>query len=226
MRPFPGYLKTLCLALVLAGLNLFPTTGRSAHAAVRCAEELKAEVARFIDLGGEYAEQGFPELPPEMTPFAKWRRIDAGRLRGKEVYVYRRKVRIWKTVFCGLRGNVYIELSLMDRKGTRIPFAWQESRVDCQSGGFCGPKARLFIDITGNGYPEVMIPKMSSLGKMKSGFLQNTRFIFKKDIFPLWLKRVFGPDFRGLATIGPRDSVPAWKDHPLTLEAEESGGDL
>lgn len=226
MTPFSGYLKTLCLALALIGLILFPTAGKISFAATLSAEDLQAEVTRFTDLGGEYREQGFPALPPQMTPFAKWRRIVTGRLKGKEVYVLRKKVRIWKTIFCGHRGHVYIELSLMDRKGAQIPFAWQECRVDCQNGGFCGPETKLFIDITGNGDPDVLIPDMSSLGKMKKGFLRNPRFIFEKDIFPLWLKRIFGPGLKKLATIGPGDSVPAWKDHPLTVEAEESGGDL
>jgi hypothetical protein len=212
--------------LALAGLIFATAPGNLLAAPALSAEDVKKEVARYSDLGGEYSEKGFSDLPPKMTPFAQWRRIDTNRIQGKEVYVFQKKVRIWKTMFCGRRGTIYLELSLMDRKGKQIPFAWQECKVDCQGGGFCGAETKIFIDITGNGDADIMIPKMSDLGKMKKGFLKNPRFVFEKDVIPLWVKKVFGPKFKNLNTIGPRDSVASWKDHPLTVEPEEKGGDL
>ena len=210
--------------LTVLALVLLPAAGAALAKEVLSDQEVRAEIARFKALGGEYSSDGFPQLPPGITPFAKWRRINTERLQGNEVYVFDQKVRIWKTMFCGHQGTVFLELSLMDRQGVQIPFAWQECLVDCQEGGSCGPKTSLFIDITGDGRPEIAVPRMSALGKLKKGFLQNPRFVFSKDIFPLWLKRVF-PDFKNLATIGPRDSVPSWKDHPLTIQAEEKGAE-
>ncbi len=221
----PEFRKTLATALLAVGFVLLPAGGGVMADGPLSADELQAEIERFEGLGAEHSRAGFPELPPGITPFAKWRRINTERLQGKEVYVFDKKVRIWKTMFCGRKADVFIELSLMDRKGNQVPFAWQQCLVDCQDGGFCGAETKLFIDISGDGYPELMIPEMGALGKMKKGFLQNPRFVFEKDIIPLWLKRAFGPELKNLATIGPRDSVAAWKDHPLTAKPEEKGGE-
>lgn len=211
------------MAAFLVVLGLVLAAGAVLAGEKLSAQEIQDEIARYQDLGGRYAPEGFPQLA-SYTPFAKWRRINTDRLQGKEVYVHDGKVRIWKTMFCGKSGTVFLELSLMNRQGERIPFAWQECRMGCREGGTCGPASGLFIDITGDGRPQIGFQDMNSLGQIKKGFLQNPKFLFDKDILPLWLKRLF-PDSRNLATIGPRDSVPAWKDHPLTLKAEEKGAE-
>ena len=218
---FPRWLKLANFLALLGCLILVPERDAPFAVELISASEFQAEVARFKDLGGEYSPSGFPDLPPQITPFAEWRRAHRDRLQGSEVYVCRENIRVWKSVFCGPQGSVYVELSLMDREGNQIPFAWQDCLIQCQSGGFCDSKKRLYLDLNGDGDAEMVIPRMDSLGKMEKGFFKNTRFLFKKDIFPLWLKRLVGPDFKNLATIGPRDSVPAWRDQPLTVKSQE-----
>ena len=110
-------------------------------------------------------------------------------------------------MFCGPGDVVYLELSVMDREGRQTPFAWQECRVDCQSGGSCSVKDPLYIDITGDARPEVKIKRLGDVVKVKRSFLRNPRFNFTEDILPSWLQRELGPKLKMLSTIGPGDSV-------------------
>ena len=217
----PRWLKFIDLVFLAGALVLVSPPQGSLAAETLSARELQAEVERFKALGGVYSPSGFPELPPGITPFAKWRRVATNRLEGGEVYVCLKKIRIWKTLCCDEKGGVFLELSLMDRQGEQIPFAWQECGMQCVRGGYCGPENRLYLDLNGDGDADAAIPRMGSLGRVDKSFFRNTRFVFTKDIFPLWLKRRLGPGLKDLATIGAGDSVPSWRDHPLTMETQE-----
>ena len=186
-------------------------------------EEVLKEVERYKALGGEYKPQGFPYLEKGTTPFAQWRRIETSRLKGREVYVSLEEIRIWKTMFCGRETEIYLELSLMDRAGNLVPFAWQQCGLVCEYSGSCELDNPVFIDITGNGMPEIRLPELGKLVKVARSWFKNTRYNFQVDILPAWLRDVLGPNLKKTSTIGPGDSVPNWKDHPVRLEEVTEG---
>jgi|GEM_PF-3247998 len=186
-------------------------------------ETIQQEVERYQALGGEYRPRGFPHLEKGTTPFAQWRRIETSRLKGREVYVSQEEVRIWKTMFCGRETEIYLELSLMDRAGNLIPFAWQQCGLICDYSGACELKNPLYIDITGDGMPEIKLPELGKLVNVARSWFKNTRYNFQVDILPVWIKDALGPNLKRTSTIGPGDSVPNWKDHPIGLDSASEG---
>ncbi len=218
------WLRVSLPGLVVAGVLLSAALAAWAGppAAPRAsAEEAAADKARFVAAGAKYSPQGFPEFPNRQTPFPDWRGIHTGRLSGKEVYVSIQGKRIWKALYCGRPQEIYLQLSLMNRRGVKIPFAWQRCNIYCGDAGFCGPENPLYIDITGEGKPEIKFESLKRIIKIEKSFFRNPRFYCTVDILPAWLKRAVGPDFKRLSTIGPGDSVGYWQDHPLGVKSDE-----
>jgi len=197
------------------GLALWPGPALAGPAAAPPAEE----IARFTALGGEYSAEGFKEFPPGLTPFQRWRRVDTSRLKGREVYVSVEGVRIWKEVFCGKSSTIYIELTLMDRSGQKIPFGWQYCGLVCCDGGSCSPANAIFLDLSGDGRPDLKLPKLGDLITIERPWFKNPRYSFTKDILPAWVRKIVGAKLEKVSTVGPGDSVGHWKDHPLTIDS-------
>lgn len=218
-----------CLILLLA-LSLCAATGSPVAAGKRTpqdttatAKEVKADVDGFFLAGGQYRKSGFEDFPKNSTPFSAWQRIDSSRLRGDEVLISRGGLRIWKTLYCARNGNIYLEMALMGREGEKYPFAWMACGLHCGEGGMCGGDTPLFIDITGDGHPDVRFESVRGIIKIKRSLFRNTRVSFQVDIIPSWLKRILGPNFRWASTISPSASVSAERDNPL--EISRAGGD-
>lgn len=212
---------SLCLAMVLA-VGPDTTAGAAEKKASLIArkpvpaEMVAADAEKLIAQGAAYKPSGFSDFPNDHTPFTKWRRIATGRLEGKEVFVSEEGIRIWKTIFCGPR-SVFLELSLMDRQGRKLPFAWIKCNFQCEYKGTCGLQSELFVDITGDGRPEIRFPDMETCIKVRKSFFRNPRHHFTVDIIPTWLARDLGPDYKYLSTVKPDASVGPWQDNPLSI---------
>jgi len=206
------------LSLIMLSLGLVPAGGASAQEAAR--EMVDQDVKRFEALGGVYNPQGFVQMAGQPTPYERFRRIDSALLLGRVVYANRDNVRIWKYLFCGLHEVVLMELSVRDAGGRRIPFAWQDCSIICETGGACQGSNSLFIDITGDGRPEIMVPRIDAISVLTTGAGWVERRTFTRDIIPSWVKAEVGPDYRNLYPLGPDDPVPFYDDHPTSLDSK------
>ncbi len=205
--------KMLPPALLLLFLTVSPALAGKA-----AVPNLQQEIDRFIALGAEYDALGFPQMKAQKTPFGQYHRVDTGRLMGRVVYSVPGRVRIWKTIFCGNMEVIFLELSLRDRTGRRIPFAWQDCLLVCDHGGVCDGNNALYVDLDGDGRPEIRFPKINAVSHSAMGPDRAIRRDFTKDILPSWVKAAVGPDFANLYPLGPDQRAPFGEDHPTTLE--------
>lgn len=201
-------LIVLSLVLVLAGEVPAQEASR---------EMVEEDIKRFETFGGIYNPQGFVQMANQPTPYERFRRIDSRLLLGRVVYANRDNIRIWKYLYCGLYEVVILELSVRDAGGRRIPFAWQDCSLICRAGGACQGSSSLFIDISGDGRPEIMIPKLDNVSFSSTGAGWIERRTFTQDIIPAWVKVEVGPDYRNVYPLGPDDAIPFYDDHPTSL---------
>ena len=178
----------------------------------------QAEIDRFTAMGGEYDAMGFPQMETEMTPYSRYRRVNTGRLTGRVVYSVMGRVRVWKQLFCGNMDSIFLELSLRDKTGKRIPFAWQDCVLICDHGGVCDGSNALYVDLNGDGRPEIRFPQVNSVSHSAMGPGRTDRRDFTKDIVPAWVKAAVGPDYSNLYPLGPDQLAPFGEDHPTALE--------
>jgi hypothetical protein len=211
-------LKTI-LVLSLIILSLSPVLAGGASARKAPQEMVDQDIKRFEAMGGVYQPQGFVQMADQPIPYERFRRINSALLLGRVVYANRDNVRIWKYLYCGLHEVVVVELSVREAEGRRIPFAWQDCSVICETGGSCHGSDSLFIDITGDGKPEIMIPRMDGISLRSTGAGWIERRTFTHDIIPSWIKAEVGPDYRNIYPLGPEDAVPFYDDHPTALNA-------
>jgi len=177
---------------------------------------------RLVAAGGEYSAGDFANFPGQATPFAAWRRVDSSRLVGRAVYATRDNIRVWKTLFCGPRQTIYLELSLLDKAGQRHPFGWQDCAIGCRPSGVCDETAALYLDLNGDGKPEIRFKSLGAISTTThSG--QTTLLTFNVDVIPDWLRAKLGPNWQNLSPIGPDQTVGAWRDHPLDVKDSAEG---
>lgn len=224
-RPLAGLTGAFLALVVITAVWAGPASAADKSAVHRAtADQFEADRDRLVAAGARFKPDGFPEFPSYQTPFEEWRKLDTGRMTGRQVYVSLGGHRIWKTLFCGNPQEVFLELSLLTREGQRIAFAWQSCAFYCGDAGRCSLANPLYIDINGDGVPEIKFPMLKRLIRVDKGFimLRSPRYNFTIDILPHWLKCAVGPDFKNLSTVGPSDSVGYWLDNPLKVESDSN----
>lgn len=173
--------------------------------------EIKADMIRFKAMGGLYRVNGFAEFPNKNTPFPRYDRIATQRLRGKLIYVTLDGVVIRKTYYCGPMGTVYAELWVPDGKGGIIPFAWQDCMFFCSGGGSPSGSNPLYLDLTGNGNPEVRFDWLSDISSEKSKASALVR-TFNGDPLPAWVRRLAGKSLKKLSSERMPAGMRFWRD--------------
>lgn len=200
-------------ALLLAFWSLAVWSGPALAEGIS-AGGIRADAARFQAMGGEYNPEGFEEFPSSEMPFGTDRRMNTGRLGGRAVFVNPGDIRILKMMYCSYPEYIYNQLSVMLKNGTRLTFAWQDCLIDCRNGGLCSTKGRLYIDITGDGKPEVRLPSMDSVST--NTFKGRQYWLtFTRDIIPAWVRIQI--DSHGLSDKGPEDKIGYWIDQPINI---------
>lgn len=204
----PGLSLMIILAALLALTPLSPALGGQSRATKA---ETAQDAERFKAMGGIHRMQGFVEFPNDKAPFSKYDRIASARLGGKLVYFTQDGAVIRKNFYCGPHGTVFMELWVPDGKGGTIPFGWQDCMFFCSSGGSPAGSNPLYLDITGNGDPDVRFDWLSdiSLDQSKGNALTLT---FNGDILPSWVRRKTGSSLKSLSG----EKMPAgpsyWRD--------------
>ncbi len=188
-----------------AALFLSPAFSQSAELTP---EEIKQEASRYQALGGIYRARGFDEFPSRETPFFGhpgygYSRLTLIRHRGKLLYQDRSGVLVGHSFGCGRRGTIYVELWLPGGDKGMLPFAWQDPALLCSEGGEPSDSDPLYIDITGDGNPEV---KFASVGEISRVVDQDgvKMRMFSLDLIPAWIERKLGGPPKG----GPDAVLP------------------
>jgi len=203
MRTRKIYWPVLALAL-----GLWPAAAiLAAGAEPVTQEEVRADAERYQALGAAYSAQGFAEFPDRDTPFHGgigygWHKLTQDRLRGSLVYVDPVGGEIGHSFACGRRGTVYLELWLPGGEKGVIPFAWQDLSLTCRNGGRPSGENPLYLDITGDGKPEV---KFAAVDQVSSETIADgvRRRVFKEAIIPAWVKKLPGQSGQGSVQPGP-----------------------
>ncbi|MBW1711921.1 MAG: hypothetical protein JRJ59_02070 [Deltaproteobacteria bacterium] len=180
-------------------------------------EMISADAARFMALGAKHNPSGFVPMAGQPTPFERFRRVNPRLLFGRTVYATQGGLRLWKYLFCGRHDVIFVEISLRDRSGRRIPFAWQDCGLNCDTGGACRGSDRLFIDISGDGRPEIMINRVDDLSGGARFDGQAVRRTFSQEIIPSWVREKVGPDWKNVWPVGPEKTVGLHEDHPPAI---------
>jgi hypothetical protein len=177
------------LAAVILVIN--PALGRAADTA--------AEAARYQALGGVYSESGFSEFPARETPFYGhpgygYYRLTQRRHRGRLLYEDKSGTDIGHSYSCGRLAVIYVELWLPGGPKGTLPFAWQDPFLTCKNGGESSDSDPLYIDITGDGKPEI---KFDSIGAVSQVVFEDglKKRVFSKSIIPAWVKEALGSTF-------------------------------
>jgi|GEM_PF-3107302 len=192
-----GYPKKTLLGLAVVGLVML-ITPRAFAAALVSDQEIAADAARYQALGAVYSPGGFPEFPGRETPFygrpgyGKYR-LTQIRLRGGLIYQDADGTAIAHNFSCGRFETIYVELYLPGgpETGGMIAFAWQDPGLTCRTGGQPGGEDPLYLDITGDGKPEI---RFSSIDRISSYLIEADlrRRVFKEEILPTWVKKAAG----------------------------------
>ena len=201
-KSFPAVLVTaLLLAMPLPAVGADLTQ-----------EEVLQEADRYKSLGGVYEPKGFPEFPSQETPFYGhpgygYSRLTRIRHRGQLLYHDKSGALIGHSFCCGRMGAIYVELWLPGGDKGMLPFAWQDPALLCRQGGEPSDGDPLYLDITGDGRPEVKFASVGKISRMTSQNGIKVR-IFQEEIIPVWVRKRLG---RGLKESSSRiEPGTAW----------------
>lgn len=193
----------LLAVLILAGTAL-PASAQLSP------DQVAAEAARYQALGAVYSAEGFSEFPSRETPFYGhpgygYSRLTQRRYRGALLHLDKSGTPISHSFSCGRLGTVYLELYLPGGEKGMLPFAWQDLSSLCQNGGEPSGSDPLYLDINGDGKPEI---KFASIGRISNLAFQEglKKRVFSVDLIPAWVKDRLGSAFeegKGQATPGP-----------------------
>ncbi len=161
--------------------------------------EIAVEAARYQAMGGVYMAEGFSEFPSRETPFFGhpgygYYRLTSRRHRGRLLYEDKTGTDIGHSFSCGRFSTIYVELWLPGGPKGTIPFAWQDPFLLCKSGGEPSGSDPFYVDITGDGKPEVKFGSVEDISQVAYEGGVKKR-IFSKAIIPAWIKKRLGPDF-------------------------------
>lgn len=185
------------------------------------------DAAAYTRAGAMHSPGGFQRFPYRDVPFKPHHRVKSNTLTGQAIYATKDGYRIFKYLNCDSWGDVWLEMAIMDRAGHRVPFAWQECGPDCESGADCNTDNPIYVDISGDGRPEIKTRRMGELVEMHRVFLDSWElplYVFQTTIVPDWVWTKMGPDKRDECKIRPDDRVDPRIDHPLTTHPTSHKG--
>ena len=205
-------LKRTNLVWVVLVAALMTVAAARPAAAELTPEQVAAEAARYQALGAVYSAEGFTGFPSKETPFYGhpgygYSRLTQIRHRGKLVHEDKSGTGIGHSFACGRFGTIYLELWLPGGEKGMTPFAWQDLFALCQNGGEPSGSDPLYVDITGDGKPEI---KFASVDAISSLVHQDgvKKRVFSVDLIPAWVKDRLGAEFvEGRGGLAPG---PAW----------------
>ena len=212
-----GFKAAGLLAVAIAVMAVL-FSAASARAGGLTPEEIRAEADRYQALGGVYQADGFKNFPTTDLPFKRYQKIKAGRLVGRAVMVNPGDVRIFKALYCSGMNFIYNQLSIRLKNEDRLVFGWQDCLIGCEMGGLCDMSGQVYLDITGDGKPDVRLPGLEDYSRVfhpgQASWIELTA-----DIIPTWVKKKIGPDKANLSDLGPNANVGFWEDHPLNVNS-------
>ena len=88
------------------------------------ADRNERQLRALIQAGAVHRPEGFKAFSDRKVPFKRHQRIKPNRLDGPAVYATLDGCRIFKYLFCDGFATVWVELSIMDKAGHRVAFAF------------------------------------------------------------------------------------------------------
>ena len=214
-KPFQAAGSVLLIAAAMAVLLAAASPVRAGGLTP---EEIRAEAARYQALGGVYQAEGFKNFPTGDLPFQRYRKIKAGRLVGRTVMVNPGGIRIFKTLYCSGMNFIYNQISVRLKNEDQLVFGWQDCLIGCEIGGLCDMSGLVYLDVTGDGKPDVRLPGMEEYSRVFHPG-QASWVELKADIIPAWVKKELGPGNANLSDLGPNANVGFWEDNPLNVNS-------
>lgn len=190
-------IKNSVWAVVITAILLI--TPALTGAADLTAEEIDKEAARYQAMGAVYKAEGFSEFPSQESPFYGhpgygYYRLTQRRYRGKLLYEDKSGTDIGHSFSCGRLRTIYLELWLPGGPKGATPFAWQDPFLLCRNGGEPSGSDPFYVDITGDGKPEIRFETVGRISSLVHNNGVKVR-IFTEAIIPAWIKKRLGASF-------------------------------